>query len=66
MVDLIGNLTEMVELFTQAATADPLSALLILGGAFFVGGPMVVFAYLTLGAIADLFVPRTARRTPPQ
>lgn len=66
MVDLIGNLTQMIELFTQAATADPLSPLLILAGAIFVGGPMVALTYLTLGAIADLFVPRTTRRTPPQ
>lgn len=66
MVDLIGNLTQMVELFTTAATADPLSALLILGGAVFVGGPMLVLTYLTLGAIVDLFVPRGGRRTPPQ
>lgn len=57
MVDLIGNIMTMIETFTSIALNDPVSAVLILFGSLFVGGGMLVFAYLSLGAVVDFVTP---------
>ncbi len=60
MVDLIGNVTTMINEFTNIALSDPLSAILILFGSLFVGGSVLAFTYLTLGAIVDLVTPEVS------
>jgi len=60
MVDLIGNLTTMITEFTNIALSDPLSAILILFGSLFVGGSVLAFTYLTLGAVVDLVTPEVS------
>ncbi|MFD1587896.1 hypothetical protein ACFR9U_12985 [Halorientalis brevis] len=60
MVDLIGNVTTMITEFTNIALSDPLSAILILFGSLFVGGSVLAFTYLTLGAVVDLVTPEVS------
>lgn len=55
----------MVRLFTDVALGGPISALLVLFGALFVGFAVVFFGYLTLGAFVDALVPSTVGRQPP-
>jgi hypothetical protein len=57
MVWLIDNALRLLELFASVALSDPLSAVLMLLGALFVGIPVAVGGYLTLGAVAELFTP---------
>ena len=60
MVDLIGNVTTMINEFTNIALSDPLSAILILFGSLFVGGSVLAFTYLSLGAVVDLVTPEVS------
>lgn len=67
MVNIVQNLIDMVNYFTDVATADPVSGLLVALGAFFVGFSSLVFGYLTLGAAVDAIIPDiSAGGKPPQ
>lgn len=62
MVWIVDNIVSLVENFTTAATTDPISALLIALGGFFVVAASVAFGVPALGGILDLFVPDTATK----
>jgi len=66
MVSIVDNLTEMVSLFSDVATADPLSAVLLAVGALFVVAPSAALGYLAAGAFVDLLIPESIGRSPPQ
>ena len=66
MVSIVDNLTEMVSLFSDVATSDPLSAVLLAVGALFVVLPSAALGYLTAGAALDLVIPESIGRSPPQ
>jgi len=55
VIELLRSIVRLSVEFAGVATHDPLSALLLLVGAVLVGLPSLVFAYLVLGAVADLF-----------
>lgn len=57
MVDLIGNITTMIEVFTNIALSDPLSAVALATGSLFFAFSFAVFGYLLLGAVADTVTP---------
>lgn len=48
-----GNALELVRLFADVARADPLAAVLLVAGAVLVGGPVLLFGYLTVGAVLE-------------
>jgi hypothetical protein len=66
MASLIDNVTEIIGLFGDVATTDPISAVLLLAGAGLVGFSSLFFGYLTLGAIGSSLIPESAGRGPPQ
>jgi hypothetical protein len=66
MASIIQNLVDMVGYFSDAAFAFPTSILLLAMGALLVAGSSLVFAYLTAGAVVDLFIPESAGRPPQQ
>ncbi|WP_135826888.1 hypothetical protein [Halorussus ruber] len=66
MASIIQNIVDMVGYFSDAAFAFPTSILLMAMGFILVTGSVLVFAYLTAGAVLDLFIPETAGRRPPQ
>ena len=66
MVSIVQNLTEMVTLFGDVATSDPLSAALLAVGALFVVAPSAALGYLAAGAAVDLVKPESLGRSPPQ
>jgi hypothetical protein len=51
-VDPIGNVERAIELFTEIATSDPISGVLLAFGALFVTVSVVVFGGLSLGGVA--------------
>jgi len=58
---VVGEIVEMVRLFTEVALRDPLSFVLVLSGAAFVGASSAVFGYLTLRGLVEWVTPdRTA------
>ncbi|MFB6218088.1 MAG: hypothetical protein ABEH77_02750 [Halobacteriaceae archaeon] len=57
MATLLDNAVRLIELFTEVALADPLSAVLLAVGAALTGAAVTAFAYLTAGAAASLFTP---------
>lgn len=66
MVDIIGNVVELVTQIAGIAASDPLSGILVLFGALFMGVSMLAFAYLTLGAVVDLVTPEKSRAQSPK
>ncbi|WP_458206868.1 hypothetical protein [Haladaptatus sp. NG-SE-30] len=66
MASLVHNITEMIRLFTEIATASPVTALLVLAGAILVGLPVLVFGYLALGGLVSPLIPDSPGRAPPQ
>jgi hypothetical protein len=64
MVWPLDDLSTLAELFTDVATADPLSAVLLLVGALLVGVTMAVGGVLALGALVEAIVP--SPRAPPR
>jgi hypothetical protein len=50
MVDPVADLIEMVNLFTQVATADPLSGISLAVGAIITGATVAFSGYLAAGA----------------
>jgi len=57
MVDPIGNIATMIEVFTNIALSDPLSAIALATGSLFFALSFAVFGYLVLGAAADFVTP---------
>lgn len=66
MAGIIQNLVDMVGYFTDAALAFPTSIIMLAMGFVLVTGSVLVFAYLTAGAVVDLFIPESAGRPPRQ
>ncbi|WP_158055274.1 hypothetical protein [Halorussus halophilus] len=67
MATIIQNVLDMVGYFTDVALSDPISAVLLALGAFFVAASSAVMGYLTLGAALDAVVPDiSAGGKPPQ
>ncbi|WP_266074854.1 hypothetical protein [Haladaptatus caseinilyticus] len=64
MVNPVHDITEMIRLFTEVATAFPTSAILLLFGALLVGVSVLVFGILTLGGLGSAIVPDTSGRGP--
>ena len=62
----VSELIEASGHFSNAATADPISALLILLGNVLILGSMAALGYLTLGALVDLVIPESPGRAPPR
>lgn len=58
MAPILDNILEMIRLFTNAATNDPASGLLLALGTLLFVFSFGVFGYLVLGSVADLFTPR--------
>lgn len=52
---LIEELQTIAELFYEAATVDPLSAILFVFGMLLITGVLVVTGVLALGAVVDVF-----------
>lgn len=65
LVELVQSIIDMPGKFIDIALFDPLSALLILVGALFVGAASAVFGYLTLGAALSLFMRPGSGQSPP-
>lgn len=51
-VDPIGNVERAIELFTDIATSDPISGVLLAFGALFVAVSVAAFGGLSLGGVA--------------
>jgi len=66
LAELIQSIIEMPGQFIDIALRDPISALLILVGALFVGLASAVFGYLSLGAAVSLVMRPGSGRSPPQ
>ena len=67
LVELIQSIIDMPGRFIEIALFDPLSAILILIGAVFVGVSSAVFGYLTVGAAVSLVMrPGSGQSPPPQ
>jgi hypothetical protein len=65
---IIESLVMLVQRFTEVAMSDPLSAVLLTIGAIITGFSIIVFGYLSVGAIAkgviDSFPTGEAPRQP--
>jgi len=61
----IQSVLDMPGRFLDIALSDPVSAVLILIGAALVGVASAVFGYLSLGAVASLFIGPGSGRSPP-
>jgi hypothetical protein len=61
---LVQSIIDMPGRFIDIALADPISAILILIGATFVGLSSAVFGYLSLGAFLSLFSGAGGRQPP--
>ncbi|WP_276299930.1 hypothetical protein [Halorussus lipolyticus] len=66
MASIIQNFVDMANYFADAAFAFPSSILLLAMGAALIIFSSLVLAYLTAGAVLDLFIPETASRRPQQ
>jgi len=64
MVNVIGNITEMITQFTNIALSDPLSAISLAFGSLFIAVSVGAFGYLALGAAVDLVTPERSREPP--
>lgn len=53
MVDPVDDISGLIDHFTTAALADPLSAVLITIGGVLILSTVVVMTWLTVGALAD-------------
>lgn len=53
MVDLVDDVTGMVEHMNTAATADPISAVLLTAGTLIIGVTVLIGGWLLAGAIAS-------------
>ena len=54
---IVENVFDMIDYFSTVATGDGLSPLLVAMGGLLIVVPVVVFAVLVLGAVADLVTP---------
>jgi hypothetical protein len=74
MTGLVGNTVVLAQESGQAGLGtllanilgDPLSIVLVLMGAVLVGVSVLVFGYLTLGAVVDVVTPDLSGEQPPQ
>lgn len=53
MVEPIDEMTALIDYFTTAATADPVSAVLIASGGLLILAAVIVMGWLVLGALAS-------------
>lgn len=65
-VSPVGDLLDAVTYFQEAATVDPLSAILFVLGQLLFVVSFAFFGYLVLGALVDLVIPDTSGRAPPR
>ncbi|WP_324756378.1 hypothetical protein [Haloarcula montana] len=61
---LVQSVIDMPGKFIDIALGDPISAILILIGATFVGLSSAVFGYLSIGAVLSLFSGAGGRQPP--
>ena len=64
MVDPIGDVFDMVSLFTEVALSDPLSAILVTVGGLLTAIASVVFFAIAAGGIVDAILPESPNRAP--
>ena len=65
LTELVRSIIDMPGQFIEIALFDPLSAILILIGALFVGAASAVFGYLSLGAAVSLVMRPGSGQSPP-
>jgi len=65
-VNPIGDVLDAVTYFVDAATVDPLSAILVALGNLFFAATFLFFGYLVLGSLVDLLIPESPGRAPPR
>jgi len=65
-VNPISDLTDAVSYFIDAATVDPLSAILVVLGQLLFVVAFAVFGYLVLGSLVDFVIPESPGRSPPR
>ena len=65
LTELVQSIIDMPGQFIEIALFDPLSAILILIGALFVGAASAVFGYLSLGAAVSLVMRPGSGQSPP-
>lgn len=65
LTELLDNAIEIGPKFVDVALQDPLSAVLVVFGALFVGASVAAFGGLTVGAVVDLLTPSGSGRSPP-
>lgn len=66
MVWIVDNLVRLSELFTDVATADPVSTLLFAAGAVVTLFSTGFFGYLSLRGLLAGLIPDEAGRAPPR
>jgi len=66
MAGLVQNVIDMVNLFADVATTSPVSAVLLLFGAAFVGISVLAFGYFAVGGIGAAIIPDRPGRGPQQ
>ncbi|WP_435180365.1 hypothetical protein [Halorussus sp. AFM4] len=66
MASIIQNILDMTGYIGDAALSFPTSILLVLIGFVLITGSVLVFAYLTAGALVDLVTPESLGRPPQQ
>ena len=64
MVWVIDNLVTLVQQFTEVATSDPLSAVLLALGALLTAFASLFFGYLALGGFLDFLTPDVSSGPP--
>lgn len=65
-VNPVGDLLDAVTYFVDAATVDPLSAILVALGNLLFAATFLFFGYLVLGSLVDLLIPESPGRSPPR
>ena len=66
MASIIQNVLDMIGYIGDAALSFPTSILLVLTGFVLITGSVLVFAYLTAGAVVDLLIPDSLGQPPQQ
>lgn len=61
---LVSSVFELVDMFGVIATAEPLSAILLIVGGLVLAVSIGVFGVLTLGAVLDPLKPESLGRAP--
>jgi len=65
-VNPISDVLDAVTYFVDAATVDPLSAILVALGNLLFAVTFLFFGYLVLGSLVDFVIPESPGRAPPR